>query len=119
MKDYEESWESFWKEICTKEDGSLNIDQIKRELFDYSYLMKQAARVYSEVAGLSKTNYDATTIIKEYENKLNERFKDYAYEIINDLQETYQLHVASEQKEDNWYADGIKDSIEAIQKYCE
>lgn len=35
-KSVEENWEEFWKDIILNKDGSVNLDQLKKELFDFS-----------------------------------------------------------------------------------
>jgi hypothetical protein len=85
MEDYEEYYEKYWKDIIEK-GGKINLDQVKRELFDYSFLMDQASKVYCEVTNglLSKTTYFADTIIAEYEDDLTkwvcEAIEDYKKE---------------------------------------
>ena len=56
----EEKWESFWKSIVCNKDGSLNMEQIKKELFDYSTVMDCASKAFDAVTGgrLSKPNSD-------------------------------------------------------------
>ena len=36
MEDYEKEYNDFWKDIVENEDGTLNKDQVMRELYDYS-----------------------------------------------------------------------------------
>lgn len=58
----------FWKDIIYK-DGKINEEQVMKELEDYSFLMEQASIVYCSITNglLSKTNYNAETIIAEFE----------------------------------------------------
>lgn len=63
MSDYEKDYEEFWKRLVENKDGTLNLDQIKRELSDYKFLMEHASSVYCELTGLSKTHYSANTIL--------------------------------------------------------
>ncbi len=46
-KTYQEEYEEFWKDIVENEDGTLNKDQVMRELSDYSMVMDNCARAYS------------------------------------------------------------------------
>lgn len=64
MEDYEETYEEIWKEII-EPNGSVSMDQVKRELFDYWVLMRRVAEVYVNVTGglLSKTNYHPSVVI--------------------------------------------------------
>jgi len=57
-------WNDFWKEIC-EQNGVLNRDQIKRELFDFKRLQDSAGKVYDHVTGgqISKLNTDPDAVI--------------------------------------------------------
>ncbi len=74
MEDYEKEYEDFWKDIIENKDGSINLDQLKRELFDYSYLINNIPKLYDEITGscISKPN----THIKHVIQKVNERISD-------------------------------------------
>jgi hypothetical protein len=41
MEDYEKTFEDFWQLIVCNPDGSLNLDQVKRELHDYHTVLSQ------------------------------------------------------------------------------
>lgn len=116
--DYKRVWEEDWKEICTIDDGTLNLDQIQRELYDYSFMLDQVPTVYCEVAGLSKPNTYASAIIGEYENRINERFKNYIADFLESIEPDYSLHKDSDSNLDNWYADGIKFIIDELKEYA-
>src|SRR5690554_6072270 len=51
LEDYEETYESFWKDIVENPDGSLNLDQVKRELHDCALLLDAVSKVYCHVTG--------------------------------------------------------------------
>ena len=57
--DYEKDWEDFWKAICTDENGTLNIVQVKKELSDYKYIMDKNAMLNLYLSGgdLSQADY--------------------------------------------------------------
>ncbi len=57
-KDYKKEYEDFWKEIVENEDGTLNKDQVMRELSDYSMVMSNCALAYCEMTNqrISKQN---------------------------------------------------------------
>jgi len=59
-------YEEFWKEIVEKPDGSLDTEQIKRELYDFKMVMDIASKVYCELTRgcISKPHTDADTIIR-------------------------------------------------------
>lgn len=66
VNDYEQTFEEFWREIVCNEDGSLNVDQVKRELHDYRTTLKNVPLVYDHVSGgmVSKPNTDAVHVIQ-------------------------------------------------------
>lgn len=51
MEDYIQKYEDFWKNIVENGGGSLNKDQIMRELFDYSMIMNDCERAYDLMTG--------------------------------------------------------------------
>lgn len=73
-KTYQEEYEEFWKDIVEKEDGTLNKDQVMRELSDYSMVMDNCARAYSTMTKqrISKQN----TMFFEVEGIFNELYLD-------------------------------------------
>ena len=73
-KDYIETWEKFWKPLCVKPDGTLNLDQIQRELHDFHCVMGNVSKVYDHITGgkMSKPNYDADTVIAVYEDHVQD-----------------------------------------------
>lgn len=74
--DVEEEWE-FWQTIVCNEDGTINVEQLKKELCDYSLMLGEVPYVYSEVTGglLSKPHYDAHVVISVF----NERYGNKAF----------------------------------------
>lgn len=62
---------SFWKEIIIK-DGKVDLDQVKRELFDYHAIMEEVPKVYCEITGnkLSYPNYTAEAVLGLYREEL-------------------------------------------------
>lgn len=73
MSDYAETYDDFWKEIVENPDGTLNRDQVMRELHDYRVLLEEVPKVYDEVTGgrLSKPNTAACHVI----DAVNERIE--------------------------------------------
>ena len=78
-KDYKEEYEDFWKDIVENENGTLNKDQVMRELSDYSMVMDNCASAYHRMTNgrISKQN----TKFFEVENIFEELFLD--KEIVN------------------------------------
>ena len=73
-KTYQQEYEDFWKDIVENEDGTLNKDQVMRELSDYSMVMDNCARAYCLMTKqrISKQN----TKFFEVENIFNELYLD-------------------------------------------
>jgi hypothetical protein len=71
MSDYEKEYAEFWADIVENEDGTLNLDQIKRELSDYSTFMGEASKVYDALTGslVSKPNARAFAVISAAEEQ--------------------------------------------------
>jgi len=73
----EKVYNEFWKEIIEKPDGSIDIEQVKKELCDFKMIMDDAAKVYCHVTGdqISKVNTNPDEVIRyadDYSNKLHE-----------------------------------------------
>lgn len=68
----------FWKEIIENEDGSLNKEQVYKELEDYSEVMDTATKVFMEVTGglISKVNTKPESIIRVYRERLEEDIEE-------------------------------------------
>jgi hypothetical protein len=81
-RDYKETWEKRWKTICTNPDGSLNLDQIQRELSDFAFMLDQVSEVYCAVTGgfLSKPNYYAGSVISAFEDEVQKRIEQHEKE---------------------------------------
>lgn len=67
----DESWE-FWKTIICDKDGNIDVEQLKKELCDFYFVINEVPKVYCEVTGgtLSKILYDPETVISCF----NERY---------------------------------------------
>lgn len=63
--DVESNWENVWKQIVLNEDGTVNLEQVKRELFDYWVCMQEVTRVYDELTCgvLTKPNTQAQYVL--------------------------------------------------------
>lgn len=59
----DEVYEDFWKPIIER-DGVLDIEQLKKELFDFWQVMERVPKVYCHVTGdqVSKLLTDADTV---------------------------------------------------------
>lgn len=70
----EENWEQNWKSILENPDGTLNLEQLKKELHDFSMVLDEVPKVYTEISGqrLSYATYPANTVIQCYKQHLEE-----------------------------------------------
>ena len=63
-KEVEECWNNFWEDIIVK-DGNLDLDQIKKELYDYHLLLENTRKLYFELTNgaISKPLTEPSVII--------------------------------------------------------
>ncbi len=61
----EENFEQNWKDILILPDGTLDVEQLKKELHDFSLMIHTIPLVYEHITGgkLSKHLYHAETVI--------------------------------------------------------
>lgn len=78
MDEIERTYQEFWKPIVENPDGSLNFEQVKKELFDYANQMREWSKALCELTNgkLSKTNYKAETMISEISGTFEDMFED-------------------------------------------
>lgn len=79
-----ERWDNFWAEMVTRRDGTVDVDQVKCELYDYWVCIDEVPKVYGEITGnaMSKPNYLASEVIGVH----NERCPNVTY-LIEDIRE--------------------------------
>lgn len=82
----DKTFEEFWASIVTNEDGSLNVEQIKKELHDYHNIMEEVSKVYDHITGgmISKINTKHECVILEadqhYDKIYQENEPDWLYQ---------------------------------------
>ena len=76
MKDYEKNYNEFWKEIVENKDGTINKDQLMKELHDFSYLIHNLGKLYCRISGgiTSKPMTNINVILNLYEDALEEQY---------------------------------------------
>jgi len=76
-KEVENEYKDYWKKLI-EPNGVVDIDEVKKELYDYGVLMHEVSKVYDHITGgrLSKTNYPASVIIDEYQEFINRMYID-------------------------------------------
>lgn len=73
----EKYWDDTWKDILMKPDGTIDVEQLKKELADFSEMIGRMITLTSRLTGgkLSYPTYDVDVIIEQMEehNKETER----------------------------------------------
>jgi len=74
-KEIEKVWQEFWKDIVCDENGSINLEQLKKELHDFYTIMQEVPKVYSEITGgmLSYITYPAETVLGVYYDRFGNK----------------------------------------------
>ena len=87
-EEVEKEYEEFWKDIV-EDDGVLNKEQIKKELYDFSMVMVNCSKAYSEMTcgNITKPN-------------------TYFSEVLGIFQEKF------------WYAENVKDDVKDMLNSC-
>ncbi len=109
-KNFNKESDEFWADIIENKDGSLNKEQIYKELRDYYFLMKQVPEVYCAITNnaLSYTTYSAKTVISVYEDCLGKEIET----AIEDEKEIWN-------DEHNEIVDKLKEENEFLTSYIE
>ena len=71
MEEVEKVYQEFWKDIVENEDGTLNVEQVKKELADYSMVMDNCSSAYEEMSGslITKPNTYFSEVLKIFQEK--------------------------------------------------
>lgn len=126
-RDYIKDYEEFWKGIVENEDGTLNKDQVMRELSDYSMVLDNCAKAYYtmtdgviskqntkffEVENIFNQNYTRTEYYDELEEE-NKQLEEKLNKILKFIKETSYKNLAGRWCFSNTnYAQNIIDIIE-------
>lgn len=88
-KEVEQEYNDFWKGIVENEDGTLNKEQVKKELSDYSMVMDNCERAFMEMTdgNVSKVNTKFFEVQHIFEDKFlhKESVKEDLKEIIDNV----------------------------------
>jgi hypothetical protein len=95
----EEEYNAFWKEIVEDGAGNINKEQLMKELYDFSFMIREVPKVYMAISGnnLSYPTYHAETVIAQFEDFLNEERTQAVKDAIEDGE------VVSSEKVDTLY----------------
>lgn len=77
----------FWDNIIRNPDGTINEEQLYKELADFSFVMDQVSDVYCHITGnlLSKCNYRANMVKDKADEYYNDYYREIAEDLIDDL----------------------------------
>jgi len=77
-EDWERTFEEFWREIVCRADGSLDIEQVKRELHDFHIVMGEVALVYDHITGglLTKPTTEACHITDAFDDAVDKAYEE-------------------------------------------
>ncbi|MFD0902358.1 hypothetical protein [Actinomadura sediminis] len=94
MTDYVETYNDFWREIVENPDGTLNRDQVMRELYDYRVVMEEVSKAYGEVTGglLSKPNTAAHHIVAAVEERIEAVIRAVREQVAEELRADADAH---------------------------
>lgn len=86
--DYMQTYESFWKPIVENEDGTLNKDQVARELSDALTLQEHLTEIYGVVSGdrVSKPFTLPSVVAEMYRESLTEAADDAIRDLVSDIE---------------------------------
>lgn len=72
-EDVQKVFEDFWKSLVVK-DGELDVEQVKKELYDYKVMMANVSELYVNITGgqLSKPTYVPHVLLAFHEDALTE-----------------------------------------------
>lgn len=79
MSEVEQVYQDFWRFIIEKKDGSMNLDQLKLELYDYYQAIQNVTKVYEEITAgrFTKLNTDPQHIIDAAEERYRNLYETY------------------------------------------
>ena len=68
-EEIEQVWKEFWLPLLEK-DGKIDMEQVKKELYDFRMVMKNASKVYEHITSgkISYANTSADAVISEADN---------------------------------------------------
>jgi len=70
-------FKEFWQDIVMP-DGEWDLEQVKRELYDYAQFMEETSKVYDHITmgRVSKPNTTAEAVIAEADEVLNDLIRE-------------------------------------------
>jgi hypothetical protein len=67
----QQEWDEFWRDLVTDDNGDIDPEKVKNELYDFSFMMSQVSALYMELSGgaISKQNTYAFEVINQYRRR--------------------------------------------------
>jgi len=88
-----DEYEKFWKPIIENPDGTINMEQLKKELSDFSMVMENVTNVYCHITGstLSKCTYHAHVVTNMADEYYQKQQDEQVSETLKDLFDSGQI----------------------------
>lgn len=114
--DYVATYNDFWRGIVERPDGTLNRDQVMRELSDYRILLEEVPLAYDEVTGgrISKPNTDHGWVVAAVDERIDKYAKDLAREIVEQIGKLDVASPADSDRSQAWlegYSQAVSDAV--------
>ena len=94
-KELEDNYNDFWKGIVENEDGTLNKEQVKKELFDYYMVIDNCSKAFMEMTNglISKPNTKFFEVLSIFRDKYLdvEITKDDIKELLDNIDDIQEL----------------------------
>jgi hypothetical protein len=85
-EEIEQNWLSVWKEILEKPDGSIDKEQLKKELMDFSDMINRMASLTSNVTD-GRMSYSTYPVYAILEQMVEAQEEEREYQRNNDLED--------------------------------
>jgi predicted RNase H-like nuclease (RuvC/YqgF family) len=90
QKEIDKEYNEFWKEIVENKDGTINKEQLKKELYDFHILIGNASKVYDALTKtISKPMTPPEYVIEEAREIMNEEIS----EALEEYKEDYEAEI--------------------------
>lgn len=78
QEEVEHCWETHWKDLVCNKDGTVDMDQVKKELYDFWQVMDRVPKVYDHVTGnqVSKILTDPDVVCRLADDHYNQVCQD-------------------------------------------
>lgn len=96
-QEIENNFNNNWRNIVISKNGLPDLDQIKKELFDYSNLIDRMSELTYYISNglLSKPNYTIDALKSQVDDGINKFLEEQKNEILNILEQNKELESIS------------------------